>query len=105
PPSPPFPYTTLFRYYQTSQSPFATVDIRYRPMRDLYVILGEFDREARWATLKAQIHPMIAWIWFGGVVVVGGGLLALWPQARRLPARAAVPERAAISGASDARQG
>src|SRR5262249_5496661 len=77
------------RVYQTSQSPFATVDIRYGPMKDLYVILGEFDRQARWATLKAQIHPMIAWIWIGGVVVVGGGLLALWPQARRAPAVAA----------------
>jgi len=89
------------RVYPTSQSPFATVDIRYGPMKDLYVILGEFDRQARWATLKAQIHPMIAWIWIGGVVVVGGGLLALWPQARRAPAVAPAPSAATISGASD----
>ena len=89
------------RVYPTSQSPFATVDIRYGPMKDLYVILGDFDRDARWATLKAQIHPMIAWIWMGGLVVVGGGLLALWPQSRRAPAMAAAPAAATVSGASD----
>ena len=87
------------RIYPPSQSPFATVDIRYGPMKDLYVILGEFDREgARWVTLKAQIHPMIAWIWLGGVVVVAGGVLAVWPRPRRAPALATAPERAAIAG-------
>ena len=99
--------TTLWpgqRIYPASQSPFATVDIRYRPGGDLYVILGGFDREARWATLKAQIHPMIGWIWLGGLVVLLGGSVALWPGGRRLPATAAVPEDAAIAGAPDTRR-
>ena len=91
------------RVYPTSQSPFATVDIRYGFGQDLYVILGEFDRGAgQWATLKAQIHPLIAWIWIGGVVVVAGGLVAIWPGRRRVPAVVTVGEAAAISGASDA---
>jgi cytochrome c-type biogenesis protein CcmF len=94
------------RVYPTSQSPFASVDIRYGLLQDLYVILGEFDREAgRWATIKAQIHPMIAWIWLGGVVVVGGGLVAVWPQRRRAPAALTAREAAAISGASDGPRG
>jgi cytochrome c-type biogenesis protein CcmF len=88
------------RVYPNSQSPFATVDIRYGLMSDLYVILGEFDRGAKWATLKAQVHPLIAWIWLGGVVVVGGGLVAVWPQRRRVPATLSAREAAAISGAS-----
>lgn len=70
------------RFYPAAQSPFASVDVRYGLTRDLYVILGSFDREGRWATLKVQIHPMIAWIWLGGAVVVLGGLVALWPQRR-----------------------
>jgi cytochrome c-type biogenesis protein CcmF len=90
------PVTTLRpgqRIYPASQSPFATVDIRYRPHRDLYLILGGFDRGGEWATVKAQIHPMIAWIWLGGVVVVLGGVLAVWPAPRRAgaPLPAAVP--------------
>jgi cytochrome c-type biogenesis protein CcmF len=87
------------RIYPTSQTPFATVDIRHRPGSDLYVILGGFDRSGAWATLKAQIHPLISWIWLGGLVVIGGGVIALWPSGRRLPASATVPERAAVAGA------
>jgi cytochrome c-type biogenesis protein CcmF len=83
------------RLYSTSQSPFATVDIRFGPMRDLYVILGAFDREARWVTLKAQIHPLIGWIWLGGLVVVLGGLVALWPSRRRGPAAVTAAEAVA----------
>jgi cytochrome c-type biogenesis protein CcmF len=92
------------RIYPSSQSPFATVDIRYGFGQDLYVILGEFDRGAgQWATIKAQIHPLIAWIWIGGGVVVLGGLVAVWPGRRRVPAMVTAGEAAAISGASDAR--
>jgi cytochrome c biogenesis factor len=65
------------------------------------VILGAFDRKAKWVTLRAQIHPMIAWIWIGGLVVVIGGGVALWPERRRLPAVATAPDAAAIAGASD----
>ena len=93
------------RLYSASQSPFATVAVRYRPMHDLYVVLGGFDREGRWATLKAQIHPLIAWIWLGGAVVVFGGLVALLPLGRRLPVSVPAREAAAIAGASDATVG
>jgi cytochrome c-type biogenesis protein CcmF len=89
------------RVYPTSQSPFATVDIRFGPLRDLYVILGAFDREARWVTLKAQIHPMIAWIWLGGLIVVLGGLVAVGPGRRRGAVPVTVVEHAGISGGAD----
>ena len=72
------------RIYPMSQSPFASVDVRYGLTRDLYVILGSFDRQGQWATLKVQLHPMILWVWLGGLVVVLGGLVALWPQGRRV---------------------
>jgi len=86
------------RLYPASQSPFASVDVRYGLSKDLYVILGNFDPEGRWATLKAQIHPMIAWIWLGGVVVVLGGLMAIGPRRRHVPATVAAAEGASISG-------
>jgi cytochrome c-type biogenesis protein CcmF len=72
-------------------------------MRDLYVILGAFDREGRWVTLKAQVHPMIAWIWIGGLVVVAGGLVALGRERRRLPAAITATEGAVLIGAADTR--
>jgi cytochrome c-type biogenesis protein CcmF len=90
------------RLYPGSSSPFASVAVRYGPLRDLYVILGSFDREGQWAIVKAQVHPLIAWIWMGGVVVVLGGVLALLPAGRRTPAVVTAPERAALAGGADA---
>ena len=91
------------RFYPGSTSPFASVDLRYRLGHDLYLILGAFDRQGQWATLKAQLHPLVGWIWIGGAVVLAGGLLALWPAGRRLPATAPAgqPAAATISGGSD----
>jgi hypothetical protein len=44
---------------------------------------------------------MVAWIWIGGVVVVLGGTLALWPPGSRARAPVAAAAPVAISGASD----
>jgi cytochrome c-type biogenesis protein CcmF len=84
------------RFYPGAASPFATVDLRYRPGHDLYLILGAFDRQGQWATLKAQVHPLVGWIWLGGGVVVAGGLMALSPAGRRVRTPEALP--AAVRG-------
>jgi cytochrome c-type biogenesis protein CcmF len=89
------------RLYPGSNSPFASVAVRYGLFRDFYVILGSFDREGQWAQIKAQLHPMVAWIWLGGVVVLLGGALALWPVGRGAPAVAPAAARAAIAGGAE----
>jgi len=33
------------------------------------------------ATFRVIVDPMVAWIWIGGVIVLGGALMALWPSA------------------------
>jgi cytochrome c-type biogenesis protein CcmF len=91
------------RLYPGSNSPFASVAVRYGFFRDFYVILGSFDREGQWAQVKAQIHPMVAWIWLGGAVVLMGGALALWPAGRRAPATVPAAAPAAIAGGADGR--
>jgi cytochrome c-type biogenesis protein CcmF len=86
------------RLYPGSSSPFASVAVRYGFLRDFYVILGAFDRQGEWAQIKAQVHPMITWIWAGGLVVLMGGVLALWPAGRRAPSAVRVAAGAAIAG-------
>ena len=86
------------RLYPGSTSPFASVAVRYGFIRDFYVILGAFDRQGQWVQIKAQVHPMIAWIWLGGLVVLLGGVLALWPAGRRAPSAVPASARAAIAG-------
>jgi cytochrome c-type biogenesis protein CcmF len=49
----------------------------------------------------AQFHfivsPLVMWIWIGGLIVFGGGLIAIWPAPStvRQPERARAPARAA----------
>jgi cytochrome c-type biogenesis protein CcmF len=86
------------RLYAGSNSPFASVAVRYGLVRDFYVILGAFDRRGEWIQVKAQVHPMVAWIWLGGLVVLLGGGLALWPPGRRTAATVPATARAAIAG-------
>jgi cytochrome c-type biogenesis protein CcmF len=33
------------------------------------------------ATFRVIVNPMVSWIWIGGVIVLGGALVALWPSA------------------------
>jgi cytochrome c-type biogenesis protein CcmF len=33
------------------------------------------------ATFRVIVNPMVSWIWIGGVIVLGGALIALWPSA------------------------
>ena len=44
---------------------------------------------------------MVAWIWLGGLVVLLGGALALWPAGRRAPATVPAAMPAAIAGGAD----
>lgn len=47
----------------------------------LGAIVQRYVREPRAATFRTIVSPLVTWIWFGGVVVIGGGLIALWPSA------------------------
>ena len=40
------------------------------------------------ATFRVIVSPLVAWIWIGGIIVFGGGLVALWPAADRARSRA-----------------
>ena len=84
------------RFYPGSTSPFATVDLRYRLGHDLYLILGAFDRQGQWATLKAQLHPLVGWIWNRGRR--GPGRRPPGPVARRPAAPGHRARRSARGG-------
>ncbi|MEA2135868.1 MAG: cytochrome c-type biosis protein CcmF, partial [Solirubrobacteraceae bacterium] len=46
------------------------------------------------ADFRLIVSPLVAWIWIGGVIVVGGMMLALWPAPRRARRRAPAPAAA-----------
>jgi cytochrome c-type biogenesis protein CcmF len=63
-------------------------------LRDLYVALGQGYDDGSWS-LRVYVKPMVREIWFGGVLMFIGGLIAASDRRYRLAAQA----RAAAAGA------
>jgi len=46
---------------------------------DLYVVLAGLVNGTEQAVFRFTINPLVWWVWFGGLVLVIGGLIVLWP--------------------------
>jgi cytochrome c-type biogenesis protein CcmF len=83
-------------YYPASDQTWTRVDLYSTLAGDVYVSLLGYKDTGSSVTVQAQLNPLVGWIWIGGVVLVVGGLIALWP-ARRARARQRERARADIS--------
>jgi cytochrome c-type biogenesis protein CcmF len=82
---------------QKTFEPSTEVGLRSTLREDIYVTFaGSIDGTER-ARFTLIVTPLVAWFWIGGVVLVLGGVLAMWPggpeiRTRRGPRRAAAPQ-------------
>ena len=74
------------RFYLASQVTETKVAIESSPIRDLYVVYAGQSPDTGGQVIHAYINPLVKWIWFGGIVLVIGTLLAMVPE--RQPALA-----------------
>jgi cytochrome c-type biogenesis protein CcmF len=56
---------------------------------DLYVVLAGLVNGTEQAVFRFTINPLVWWVWFGGFVLVIGGLIVLWPGGAPLPVKGA----------------
>lgn len=64
--------------------PVPTPAVLYRPMHDIYLNLsGTVGAEQDFVILRVVQSPLIAWIWFGGLIMLIGTVYALLPNVRR----------------------
>ncbi len=87
-------YVPAKNFYAGRQEPTTTVAVRERPHHDLYFILGDVARDGSHVTVRMLVNPLVMWIWFGGIILTLGTVLAVLPD--RKPAYAAAP--AALGG-------
>lgn len=73
-----------FIYRTHPEMPTTEVAIRSRAENDLYVIMSTVDPESQRATFRVIVRPFVAWIWFGGLLLLLGSLIAMWPRAKDL---------------------
>ncbi|MFK7841402.1 MAG: heme lyase CcmF/NrfE family subunit [Sphingorhabdus sp.] len=73
------PQNRMFAAAQTQTSEAALLT---RWNGQLYVVLGEGDSEGRWQ-IRVWWKPFVPLIWFGGILVALGGLLAMIGRLRR----------------------
>jgi cytochrome c-type biogenesis protein CcmF len=71
--------------------PTSIVSITTHGLTDLYVFLSGIDGTSS-AAIRVFINPLVPLVWFGGVLMLLGGLLCWWPRRRTVPARLLEPK-------------
>jgi cytochrome c-type biogenesis protein CcmF len=66
-------------FYQLQNQSTREVDIRYEPLRDIFVIFEGIDSDNK-LVMNTFINPLISWVWVGSLVLILGSLLALLPH-------------------------
>lgn len=71
------------------QQPSTRVGLRSTVVEDLYVVLGGWEGDGPTArvSLAVFINPLVSWIWAGGLLLLLGTVVSLWPSP--LPTRVA----------------
>jgi len=68
------------RVYTASQVPETEVAIESTAVRDLYVVYAGASPETGKPVIHAYLNPLVKWIWFGGIVLILGTVLAMLPN-------------------------
>ncbi|RMF56751.1 MAG: heme lyase CcmF/NrfE family subunit [Calditrichaeota bacterium] len=83
--------TPAKEYHPLQDQTMTEVAILSDYREDLYLILGGVDDDAVY--VKAHINPLVAWIWWGGYVLIIGTLIAMWPSKKREATQSPVPKK------------
>jgi len=70
-------------YHSSPQNPTSEIDIRTRPVEDLYFALAGFGENGQVASFKMLVSPLVWWFWFGIGVLIFGTVIVLWPEPLR----------------------
>lgn len=79
-----FPGRVFYKSADPSQPPQPSTEVSIlRSLKeDVYTALLTFDPKDNTIFVKAVINPLVEWIWIGGLVLILGGIIVMWPGAR-----------------------
>jgi cytochrome c-type biogenesis protein CcmF len=67
-------------YTDQNDQPNSEVAIYSRPKEDLYAVVGGINPEDDSVVLKLMVNPLVQMVWLGGVVLILGTIIAMWPS-------------------------
>jgi cytochrome c-type biogenesis protein CcmF len=82
------------RQFATTDQTGTMVAIYSTLKEDLYVVFAGQSPETQLPVIHAYLNPLVKWIWFGGVLVVCGTIVALLPNRRAVLVLAGAPQPA-----------
>jgi cytochrome c-type biogenesis protein CcmF len=84
-------------------NPSTEAAIRSDLREDLYIVFAGSVAGTEEAVYRFTINPLVWWVWFGGVILVFGGVVVMWPGAgpTRASLRRALPGYAVTLAAGD----
>jgi cytochrome c-type biogenesis protein CcmF len=65
---------------QKSFEPSTEVGIKSNLQEDLYIVFAGSVDGSEEAVYRFTINPLVLWVWIGGVVLLVGGLITMWPS-------------------------
>jgi cytochrome c-type biogenesis protein CcmF len=86
--------------------PSTEVGIRSNLQEDIYIVYAGSVEGTEEAVYRFNINPLVWWVWFGGAVLMLGGLITLWPGGGPVtrPRRAQAGYEVTLVGASGSAQ-
>ncbi len=73
---------------QATFQPSTEAGIRSGLREDIYIVFGGSVGGTEEAVYHFTINPLVWWVWFGGVILVLGGTVVMWPSGKLVVARA-----------------
>jgi cytochrome c-type biogenesis protein CcmF len=69
-----------FFYAKNPDGPTTEVSLLSSLRQDLYTVIGTIDPQSKRGTFRFHVNPLVMWIWLGGMVLVLGAGISLWPE-------------------------
>ncbi len=70
----------ILNQFESNEDVITVPAVRSSIRDDLYIILAGWSDEGENATFQIYINPLINFVWFGGILFLAGGYLALTPR-------------------------
>jgi cytochrome c-type biogenesis protein CcmF len=69
-----------FFYSKNPDGPTTEVSLVQSMRQDLYTVIGVVDPQSKRGTFRFHVNPLVMWIWTGGIILVLGAGISLWPE-------------------------